>query len=112
MNTDAQALAITEAPTRIQLGEKLTRGLGVGGDHNMGQKAAEETRDELKELIAGADMVFVTCGMGGGTGTGLPRLSLKQPNKAVPLLSLWLPNHSPLKVPIAARWLMKVLYAC
>jgi len=70
MNTDAQALAITEAPTRIQLGEKLTRGLGVGGDHNMGQKAAEETRDELKELIAGADMVFVTCGMGGGTGTG------------------------------------------
>jgi len=70
MNTDAQALAITEAPTRIQLGEKLTRGLGVGGDHNMGQKAAEESRDELKELVAGADMVFVTAGMGGGTGTG------------------------------------------
>jgi cell division protein FtsZ len=70
MNTDAQALAITEAPTRIQLGEKLTRGLGVGGDHNLGQKAAEESRDELKELVAGADMVFVTCGMGGGTGTG------------------------------------------
>jgi len=70
VNTDAQALAITEAPTRIQLGEKLTKGLGVGGDHNMGQKAAEESRDELKELISGADMVFVTCGMGGGTGTG------------------------------------------
>jgi len=70
MNTDAQALAITEAPTRIQLGEKLTRGLGVGGDHNLGQKAAEESRDELKELVTGADMVFVTCGMGGGTGTG------------------------------------------
>ena len=70
MNTDAQALAITEAPTRIQIGEKLTKGLGVGGDHNMGQKAAEESRDELKELVSGADMVFVTCGMGGGTGTG------------------------------------------
>ncbi len=70
MNTDAQALAITEAPTRIQLGEKLTRGLGVGGDHNVGQKAAEESRDELKQIVAGADMVFVTCGMGGGTGTG------------------------------------------
>ena len=70
MNTDAQALAITEAPTRIQLGEKLTRGLGVGGDHVQGQKAAEESRDELRELILGADMVFITAGMGGGTGTG------------------------------------------
>ncbi len=70
MNTDAQALAITEAPIRIQLGEKLTRGLGVGGDHDLGQKAAEESRDELKELISGADMVFITSGMGGGTGTG------------------------------------------
>ena len=70
MNTDAQSLAITEAPARIQLGEKLTKGLGVGGDHAMGQKAAEESRDELKELVSGADMVFITCGMGGGTGTG------------------------------------------
>ncbi|TET16779.1 MAG: cell division protein FtsZ [Dehalococcoidia bacterium] len=70
INTDAQALAITEAPTRIQLGEKLTKGLGVGGDHVQGQKAAEESRDELKEIISGVDMVFITCGMGGGTGTG------------------------------------------
>jgi cell division protein FtsZ len=70
MNTDAQALAITEAPIRFQLGEKLTKGLGVGGDHNMGQKSAEESRDEIKELVTGADMVFVTGGMGGGTGTG------------------------------------------
>ena len=70
MNTDAQALAISEAPTRIQLGEKLSKGLGVGGDHLVGQKAAEESRDELKEIVAGADMVFITCGMGGGTGTG------------------------------------------
>jgi cell division protein FtsZ len=70
VNTDAQALSITEAPIRVQIGEKLTRGLGVGGDHIMGQKAAEESRDELKELLTGADMVFITCGMGGGTGTG------------------------------------------
>jgi len=70
MNTDAQALAVTEAPIRVQLGEKLTRGLGVGGDHNLGQKAAEESREELLDLVGGADMVFVTGGMGGGTGTG------------------------------------------
>ncbi|MFC1870319.1 cell division protein FtsZ [Chloroflexota bacterium] len=70
MNTDSQALAVTEAPTRIQLGEKLTRGLGSGGDNTLGQKSAEESRDELKQVVAGADMVFVTAGMGGGTGTG------------------------------------------
>ncbi|MFC2017373.1 cell division protein FtsZ [Chloroflexota bacterium] len=70
INTDAQALAITEAPTRIQLGEKLTKGLGVGGDHDQGEKAAEESRDELREIVSGADMVFITGGMGGGTGTG------------------------------------------
>ena len=70
MNTDAQALSITEAPVRVQLGEKLTRGLGVGGDHDLGQKAAEESREEVTELLEGSDMVFITCGMGGGTGTG------------------------------------------
>lgn len=57
MNTDAQALSITEAPIRIQLGEKLTRGLGAGGDHRVGQKAAEESRDEIRDVVAGADMV-------------------------------------------------------
>ncbi len=70
MNTDAQALQLTEAPIQFQLGERITRGLGAGGDHIMGQKAADESRDELKSLLSGADMVFVTCGMGGGTGTG------------------------------------------
>ncbi len=70
MNTDAQALALSEAPTRVQLGEKLTRGLGAGGSHLVGQKAAEESRDEIRTVLAGADMVFVTAGMGGGTGTG------------------------------------------
>lgn len=71
MNTDAQALAFTEAPIRLQLGERLTRGLGVGGDHNLGQKAAEESNEEIKAVTTGADMVFITAGMGGGTGTGV-----------------------------------------
>ncbi len=70
MNTDGQALTIAEAAIRIQLGERITRGLGAGGDHIVGQKAAEESRDEIKEAVFGADMVFVTAGMGGGTGTG------------------------------------------
>ncbi len=70
MNTDAQALELTEAMVRVQLGEKLTRGLGAGGDHTVGHKAAEESRDSIAEVVAGADMVFVTAGMGGGTGTG------------------------------------------
>ena len=70
MNTDGQALALAEAPTRIQLGEKLTRGLGAGGDNKIGTKAAEESCNIIEDLIQGADMVFVTAGMGGGTGTG------------------------------------------
>jgi cell division protein FtsZ len=70
MNTDAKSLAITEAPIRIQLGEKLVRGLGAGGDHHVGQKAAEENHDEIQEVVNGAEMVFITAGMGGGTGTG------------------------------------------
>jgi len=70
VNSDAQALLLTEAPTRIQIGEKLTKGLGAGGIPDIGRKAAEESRDELKEAISGADMMFITAGMGGGTGTG------------------------------------------
>ena len=70
MNTDSAHLEITEAPVRIALGEKLTRGLGAGGDHNIGRRSAEETRDEIKQAIAGADMIFLAAGMGGGTGTG------------------------------------------
>lgn len=70
MNTDAQSLAITESPIRLQIGEKLTRGLGAGGDRLVGQKAAEESRDEIKAVLHGADMVFITLGLGGGTGTG------------------------------------------
>ncbi|MCD6390494.1 MAG: cell division protein FtsZ [Dehalococcoidia bacterium] len=70
MNTDGQALALAEAPTRVQLGEKLTRGLGAGGDHRVGAKAADESRGIIEDLVQGADMIFVAAGMGGGTGTG------------------------------------------
>ena len=70
MNTDGQALALAEAPTRIQLGEKMTRGLGAGGDHKIGTKAAEESRNTIEDIVQGADMVFIAAGMGGGTGTG------------------------------------------
>src|SRR3990170_4064354 len=70
VNTDAQALTHVDADVRIRIGDKLTKGLGVGGDPARGLRAAEESRDELKEAVRGAEMVFVTAGMGGGTGTG------------------------------------------
>ncbi len=69
-NTDAQALMNSEAPNRIRIGEKLTKGLGVGGDPSRGERAADESRDEVYEMLRGTEMVFVTAGMGGGTGTG------------------------------------------
>ncbi len=70
INTDAQALLFSSAPQRIRIGDKLTRGLGAGGDPTIGEKAAEESSDELYEVLNGADMVFITAGIGGGTGTG------------------------------------------
>lgn len=70
VNTDAQALAFAQAERRIQIGAKVTRGLGAGGNPSMGQKAADESRDDIASALEGADMVFITCGMGGGTGTG------------------------------------------
>ncbi len=70
VNTDKQALMLCKAPTLIQIGEKLTKGLGAGADPEVGMKAAEESADELSAAVEGADMIFVTCGMGGGTGTG------------------------------------------
>jgi cell division protein FtsZ len=70
VNTDAQALLLSNAPARIRIGDKLTRGLGAGGNPEIGQKAAEETAEELYESIKGADMVFIAAGIGGGTGTG------------------------------------------
>lgn len=70
VNTDRQALQLCKAPTTIQIGEKLTKGLGAGAKPEIGEKAAEESSDDLASAMKGADMVFVTCGMGGGTGTG------------------------------------------
>lgn len=70
INTDKQALQLCKAPTSIQIGEKLTKGLGAGARPEVGEKAAEESSEELMAAVKGADMVFVTCGMGGGTGTG------------------------------------------
>lgn len=70
VNTDSQALAFNEAPVKIQIGKETTRGLGAGADPEVGRKSVEENKEEVYEALKGADMVFVTCGMGGGTGTG------------------------------------------
>lgn len=70
VNTDAQVLLANKAPTKLQIGEKLTKGLGVGGNPDIGRQAAEESVEKIKELLIDSDMVFVTAGMGGGTGTG------------------------------------------
>lgn len=70
INTDAQDLLYTDADVKVLVGKELTRGLGAGADPHMGCEAARESKDELKEALAGADMVFITCGLGGGTGTG------------------------------------------
>ncbi len=69
-NTDAQALKISLAPTKIQLGVEVTHGLGAGADPDIGRNAGEESSEQIREIVAGSDMVFVTAGMGGGTGTG------------------------------------------
>lgn len=70
VNTDAQALFTSKAPTRINIGRATTRGLGAGANPEKGKKAAEESSEEIKQILTGADMVFITCGLGGGTGTG------------------------------------------
>ena len=70
INTDKQALQLCKAPRLLQIGEKLTKGLGAGAKPEIGEKAAEESSEEITAALKGSDMVFVTCGMGGGTGTG------------------------------------------
>lgn len=81
INTDKQALSLCKAPTKIQIGEKLTKGLGAGAKPEIGASAVEENREELTELIKDADMIFVTCGMGGGTGTGAAPLVAEMAKK-------------------------------
>jgi cell division protein FtsZ len=70
VNTDAQALLANQAPIKLQIGESVTRGLGSGADPNIGKQAAEESQEKIKERLMDTDMIFITCGMGGGTGTG------------------------------------------
>lgn len=82
INTDAQVLLQSKAPTKIQIGEKLTKGLGVGGNPEIGRQAAEESIEKIKELLIDADMVFITAGMGGGTGTGASPIVAKAAREA------------------------------
>ncbi len=70
VNTDAQALLVSQVPNKLQIGEDLTKGLGAGGSPEIGKQAAEESREKIKEILFDSDMIFLTCGMGGGTGTG------------------------------------------
>jgi cell division protein FtsZ len=92
VNTDAQALMRSTANTRVRIGEKLTRGLGSGGDPELGQKAAEESVEDLYEVLNGSDMVFITAGMGGGTGTG-----------AVPVVAQVAKEHNALTIGVVTR---------
>ena len=94
VNTDAQALIHSNAPTRVRIGEKLTKGLGSGGDPTIGGKAAEESSDALNQLIDGADMVFITAGLGGGTGTGAAPI-LANISKAARGIDHWASSQSP-----------------
>jgi len=87
INTDAQALMLSKAPVRVRIGDKLTRGLGSGGNSDTGKKAAEESAEELYDVLKGADMVFITSGMGGGTGTGASPI-LAQISKEVGALTI------------------------
>ncbi len=101
INTDAQALLMSDADVKLDIGRELTRGLGAGSDPEIGRQAAEEHREEIEEVLKGADMVFITAGMGGGTGTGARLSSPRWPRTSVPSPSVWSPVRSPSKVVVA-----------
>ena len=88
VNTDSQALLNSLAPIKIQIGEKLTKGLGAGGNPQTGQKAAEESQERIKEVLAGTDMVFITGGMGGGTCTGAAPIIAEIAKKELGILTI------------------------
>ena len=93
VNTDRQALLLSKAPSKIQIGEKITRGLGAGANPDIGAQAAEESKTEIAEALRGADMVFVTAGMGGGTGTGAAPIVAglaKEIKETFPEKTIWL----------------------
>lgn len=98
VNTDKQALQFCKAPTAMQIGEKLTKGLGAGARPDIGEKAAEESSEEISQALKGADMVFVTCGMGGGTVRALLRWLPRLQRIWVSLRLALLPNRSVLKL--------------
>ena len=102
VNTDKQALTLCKAPTVLQIGEKITKGLGAGAQPEVGQKAAEESIEEVKQLIEGADMVFVTCGMGGGTGTGAAPV-IAAAAKEMGILTDWRCNEKPFRFEAKTR---------
>jgi cell division protein FtsZ len=85
VNTDAQALELAKASTKLQIGNKLTKGLGSGGNPEIGQQAAEESKQEIESVLKGADMIFITAGMGGGTGTGGAPVEKVKPLLSLPL---------------------------
>lgn len=85
INTDGQALEVSRAPTKLQIGVKLTKGLGSGGNPEVGRQAAEENLEDIQKLLEGADMVFITAGMGGGTGTGAAPVIAEVASKLNPL---------------------------
>jgi len=88
VNTDSQALLNSLAPIKIQIGEKITKGLGAGGDPNIGQQAAEESRERIKEVLGGTDMLFITGGMGGGTCTGAAPIIAEIAKKELNILTI------------------------
>lgn len=88
INTDSQALLNSLAPIKIQIGEKITKGLGAGGDPNIGQQAAEESRERIKEVLEGTDMLFITGGMGGGTCTGAAPIIAEIAKKELNILTI------------------------
>ena len=94
INTDAQALLMSDADVKLDIGRELTRGLGAGSDPEIGRQAAEEHREEIEEVLKGADMVFITAGKGGGTGTGGRRSWPRWPRTSVPSPSAWSPGRS------------------
>ena len=96
-NTDAQALQSSKAPLKIQLGTKLTKGLGSGGNPEVGRRAALEDTEKIIEALEGADMVFVTTGLGGGTGTGGAPIVASLARNWAHSRWRWSPSHLPLK---------------
>ena len=109
INTDKQALLKSEADVKIQIGEKLTKGLGAGADPEIGRKAAEESIEEIGQALRGADMVFITAGMGGGTGTGSAPVVAGLAKEMGILTVGVVTNHSVLKASQDQKKLLRVL---